>query len=245
CAGVIFKLMNDNQPTKCYRLRRDYLYLGILGSILCLIFGTGFSLAAYWNLDGSFRYPVPTAIFIVVFFSFFMLLGIWIILAYYRERLEISRDALIKHDVFHVTEIAFDEITQLQWFSLSGAILVESRFQKFKIHIDNFQKVEQIEITDCLRNSVEYDLQEGWDKYRRLKSSLFETTDQPVKPIRFLSVILVLIFAGVFFIAWWFDRGVHYLVISLISLINLVVAIWWFSRFRKEHLKTSSSVKPQ
>ncbi|WP_278467133.1 hypothetical protein [Gimesia maris] len=234
--------MNDTQPTKCYRLRRDYLYLGIVGSILCLIFGTGFSLAAFWNLDGSFRYPVPTAIFIVVFFSFFMLLGIWIILAYYRERLEILRDALIKHDVFHVTEIAFDEITQLQWFSMSGAILVESRFQKFKIHIDNFQKAEQIEITECLRNSIEYDLQEGWDKYRRLKSSLFETAEQPVKPVRLLPVILVLNFAGVFFIAWWYGRGVHYLVVSLI---NLVVAIRWFSRFSKERLKTSSSVEPE
>jgi hypothetical protein len=234
--------MNDTQSTKCYRLRREYLYLGIVGSILCLILGTGFSLAAYWNLDGSFRFPVPTAIFIVVFFLFFMLLGIWIILAYFRERLKISRDALIKHDVFHVTEISFDEITHLQWFSMSGAILVESRFQKFKIHIDNFQKAEQIEITECLRNSVESDLQEGWDKYRRLKSSLFETADQPVKPVSFMPVILVLIFSGVFLVAWWFDQGVRYLVISLI---NLAAAIWWFSDFRKKRLKAALSVEPE
>lgn len=223
--------MHASQPVIFYRLRRFYLYLGIAGTSLFSLVGIGSTLAAFYNLDGSFRYPVFSALLFGGFFLLCTLLGIWCILAWSRERLEISGIRLVKRDVFHITEILFDEVTHLQWYSLTGAIVVESPGKRFKFHIDNFQRAEQIEITERLRREIDLELQEGWEKYQKFNAAIFETTEQPPRPESVVFMILLLIFACVFGYAWWSGRGVHFL---LIGLINFLIALWWLLDFRKK-----------
>lgn len=226
--------MYVSQPVECYRLRRFYLYLGIAGTSLFSIVGIGSALAACYNLDGSFRYPILSAFLFGGFFFIFTLLGIWCILAYYRERLEISGIRIIKYDIFHKTEIPLDEVTHLQWYSLTGAIVVESPLKKFKFHIDNYSKAEQVEITNRLRNELDRDLQDGWDKFQKFNASIFEPADQSPRPESVVFVCLLFLFACIFTYAWWSGRGVHFL---FIGLINFAVALWWFSDFRKKTVK--------
>ncbi|QDU50443.1 hypothetical protein [Gimesia panareensis] len=234
--------MNVSQPVRFYRLRPFYLYLGIASVSLFSLAGIGAALAAFYNLDGSFRYPVFSAFLFGGFFLGCSLLGLWCILSYYRERLEISGFRLIKHDVFRTTEIPFDEVTHLQWFSLTGAIVVESPFKKFKFHIDNYSKAEQVEITNRLRHSLDHDMQEGWEKFQKFNPAIFQPADQSPRPESFVFVGFLLIFAGMFGYAWWSGRGVHFL---FIGLINFAVALWWFSDFRKKtgKLKTKQPGK--
>ncbi|MEQ9066580.1 MAG: hypothetical protein RLO18_07655, partial [Gimesia chilikensis] len=72
--------MHASQPVIFYRLRRFYLYLGIAGTSLFSLVGIGSTLAAFYNLDGSFRYPVFSALLFGGFFLLCTLLGIWCIL---------------------------------------------------------------------------------------------------------------------------------------------------------------------
>lgn len=70
-----------------YRLSRYALESGIVFVSLFGLIGIASTLAALLNIDGSFRYPLITAVVLGVFWSGPTSYGCWLILAYYRHRL--------------------------------------------------------------------------------------------------------------------------------------------------------------
>src|SRR5438132_3763373 len=69
---------------RCFRLRRYYLVIGVVCAALFAIMGVTSTLAAYWNIDGSFARPKLAALIFGTFWSGFTLLAVWVILAYFR-----------------------------------------------------------------------------------------------------------------------------------------------------------------
>src|SRR5262245_33709454 len=93
----------DPLPTdaRCYRLRRYYLVVGVVCAVFFAAMGIASTVAALWNIDGSFARPQLAALIFGTFWSGFTLLAVWVIVAYFRERLYFGKAGVVQHGIFH------------------------------------------------------------------------------------------------------------------------------------------------
>ena len=152
---------------KVYRLPKHYLVLGIVCSIFFALMGIVSSVAALLNVDGSFRYPVPTAIVFGCFWSAFTLLGVWLILAYYRESLHVSEEIVRSRTCLRTCEVQLSEVVRATWKSLSkgGGIVLCDLTGKVTIHFGNFTRAEQTELIEFFRKMLKQEVQESWGRF--------------------------------------------------------------------------------
>ena len=68
-------------------MRPYFRNVGLIGTIFFVVVGLVSTLAAYFNVDGSFARPKLAALLFGLFWSAFTLLGIWLLLLYYKYRL--------------------------------------------------------------------------------------------------------------------------------------------------------------
>ena len=102
-----------------YHLRKYYLWIGAICTAGFLVFAVGSFIAAWWNIDGSFRHPRATAIGFATFWSCWLVLGVWILLAYFRERLVISMDRVRQSSCFRTRSLRHDEVSIAQMAAVS------------------------------------------------------------------------------------------------------------------------------
>jgi hypothetical protein len=152
---------------KEYRLPKFYLVLGIVCSVFFAVAGIVSSVAAFLNLDGSFLYPVPTAIVFAAFWSGFTLLGVWLILAYSRERLFVTPRLVRSTGCFSIRELQLTEVVRAAWKPIlrGGGLVLYGLTGKITIHFGNFPATEQVELIDFFRASIPQDVQERWDRF--------------------------------------------------------------------------------
>jgi hypothetical protein len=119
------------------------------------------------NVDGSFLYPVPTAIFCGCFWSGFSFLGVWLILAYYRERLLVSSQIVRTTGCFRTREVQLPEVVRAVWKSLlkGGGLALYDRAGKVVIRFGNYGEAEQVELIEFFRDRLDEHLQEGWERF--------------------------------------------------------------------------------
>src|SRR5260370_35504830 len=80
---------------RCFRLRPYYLVVGIVCAGFFAVVGVTSTVVAYFNVDGSFARPYLAALVFGVFWSGFTALAVWVIAAYFRERLILSPSTII------------------------------------------------------------------------------------------------------------------------------------------------------
>lgn len=90
-------LQVSSSPTRC--------------RLVCAVFfaatGIASTLSALWNIDGSFARPERSVSFFATAFSGLTLHAVWIIAAYFRERLFFGKAAIVHHGIFRLTRIEF------------------------------------------------------------------------------------------------------------------------------------------
>ena len=212
--------------TMCYRLGREELYLGIVCAILFLAVGIGSAFVAYWNIDGSFERPKLSALIFGIFWLCPTLLGLWIILAYFRERLIVSEDAITQRGCFGTKSIAVPEVIRIDWKRLrhGGTIVARSRLSRITIHLGNFTREERDELIAFFHGTFATTIQEGWPRF----------LEPAAKPLQLhpaaaavLCALLLAVFAGIFIYAWVAGLGIQWLAIGII---NSLASLWYMWR---------------
>jgi hypothetical protein len=152
---------------KEYWLPKHYLALGIASAVLFALMGIGSTLAALLNIDGSFLYPVPTAIFFGCAWSGFAFLGGWLILAYYRERLFVSPQLVRTTGCFRTRQVHLPAVFRAVWKSWyrGGGLVLYDPAGKVAIHFGNYLAGEQAELIPFFRETLGEQTQVGWDRF--------------------------------------------------------------------------------
>jgi hypothetical protein len=215
-----------------YRPRRDDLVVGIVCAIFFSTMAIVSVVAAYWNIDGSFARPLLAAIIFGIFWSIFLLLSVWVLLAYFRERLVVDRTTITQHGIFRCKRLCIDDATEIKWRRIpeGGSIVIRTAKRKIKIYFDNFATNQQHELISILHGTFAPDIQQGW--------SLFAKAQMPSDPRRprrslaaaALCALLLFAFSGIFGYCWSVGLGVKWLVIGIA---NALVGLWYIWRIWK------------
>ena len=147
---------------RCFRLRPYYFYLGVgsmVGFALASIFTAYF---AYTNIDGSFRYPKPTALVFGVFWFCWALVGAYVTACYYRERLWLREDSICKQSVFCESVMLLEDITEI--IKRYGCIVVRSANTKIRIDLQNYTQQEIHTIVEYFQARLHQKLPDNWPK---------------------------------------------------------------------------------
>lgn len=98
------------------------------------------------------------------FWSFWIGLSVWLLLAYYRESLTIQDGTVVQRGVLHTKSMKLSELVDVQWKSVR-AVVLRSRSGKATIHLDNFTPEQRLEIIRWLHGATPLSIQRGWDRF--------------------------------------------------------------------------------
>jgi len=187
---------------KVYRLRRHYLILGIVCTTFFAGVGVTSTVAAYLNIDGSFPHPRIYEWLFGMFWSIFTLMGVWVIAAYYRERLILALPTMIQRCIFGSKTLNIGDICQIKWRPQpqGGSIQVRTQSQKVTIYLGNFTDDERDEITLYFRRWVADEVQENWPQFEaylhRLAAARRDLTRREYILMAIFAVMLLAVIVG-------------------------------------------------
>lgn len=219
---------------RCYRIRRNYLVLGIFGTISFGSIGIVSTIAAYWNIDGSFRHPKQAALLFGIVWSCFTLLSIWLILAYVRARLCVSHREIKGIGCIRTKTISVPNVTRIIWRIVprGGSVVVCDVSSKIKISLENFNAEDRHDLITFFRECVAADIHEGWPRFAQRFLEPGPEGARGSRTAATVTVSLLVFFATSFVCFWIAGLGVRYLVYGIL---NAAVAAWyvWHLRVRR------------
>ena len=222
----------DRLPTeaRCFRLRRYYLFLGIVCAVFFAVIGIGSAVAALWNFDGSIARPKLAALIVGTFWFGCTLLAVWVIAAYFRERLFFGKTAIVQHGIFRSRTLELGEVLEIKWraWPVGGSVVVRPHSQKATIYLDNFTRDECGELIRYLRETFAVEIQENWSRFEEVLRRSALGKRGPRGGIITIAGLLMC-FAGLFVYCWFAGLGRKYL---FIGVVNGVAAPWYLWRIR-------------
>lgn len=152
---------------RCYRLRRSLLFAGVACTGCFLAFGLLSSLTALWNVDGSFARPAQAALFFGLFWSAWVLLGVYITAAAVRERLYVSPRRIEKVGCLRTRTMQLEDVSSAQWRQIprQGSLVLRGRNGKLTLEFGNYGTADRRELIARLRDYLDEHLQEGWAEF--------------------------------------------------------------------------------
>ena len=223
----------DPQWTHCYRMRPYFRNVGLICTAFFAVVGLASTLAAYFNIDGSFARPRLAALVFGVFWSAWSLLGIWLLLLYYRYRLFVNESTLRQMGVVRDRQAELELIHELKWrrFPKGGSVRLSGLFGVLKIELGNFQSVEREQLMSFLREAVAETNQIGWEQFQE------QFRDSPQKKqrsrrARFLIAFVFAAHAIAFGVLWAVGCGMLYLAMSVV---NALMAVYLFRSHSGKH----------
>jgi hypothetical protein len=214
---------------RCFGPHRFVLVVGVLCGVFCSVMGVASTLAAYWNIDGSFPRPKLAALIFGIGWSGFTLLAVWIIFAYFRERLYLASKTVIQHSVIRSRTIYCKEVVRINWRRgrpSGGRIVIQTPSAKIKIYLGNFTREEREEIIRFFRETFASELQDNWlrfeDRARRLSPPQRLVSRGGI----IVTASVLMGFAGVFVYCWFAGLGGQYLFIGIINVVAALCYLW-------------------
>lgn len=229
---------------RTYRLRPYFRNVGIVCTAFFLCAWVGSVLAAYFNTDGSFARPALAVAFFTVGWGGFTLLGVWLILAYAKDRLFLNHTTIRHVGVLSSTSIPLDTVQELKWrlFPQGGSCVLISLGAKVKIAFGNYTEAERTDLIMYLRGRICEECQTDWDTfYDRVLVHSPERVRQQRSAKRGL-ILALFGFAIIFAVLWLWGHGSRFLVISLV---NVLVGAWATLRYRQTKGTTRQSYPPE
>jgi hypothetical protein len=157
-----------------FRADRSQHKLVILCTIVMIIFGISSTVAAFFNLDGSFPRPLEAAVIFSLFWGAWTLLGIYGLVFFKKYQLCMNSKSLHQVGVFKEQLISFDSIKELRWRNVpDGTVRILASDGNATIWLQNFTATDRQKTIDFLRDNIPHSLQTGWNDFRLIK---------PVKP---------------------------------------------------------------
>ena len=210
-----------------YRPRRYYLILGVVGVVFFSAAAIGSACVALWNIDGSFAQPVLAAIVFFSCWSVFILLSVWILLAYFRERLFLDKVKIAQKGIFRARVIRLEDVKTLKWRRVpqGGSIVIQTLTDRLKIYFDNFRVQQRHEVISFLHGSFAPELQEGWPQFQ--ECYLQRRQIRRSRSAAVVCALLLFLFAGIFVYCGIAGLGGKWLIIGVM---NTLGGLWYFFR---------------
>jgi hypothetical protein len=159
--------MTNDAVEQGFRLRRWLLPLGVIFTVCFVVAGVFSTHAAYSNIDGSFLYPKPTALFFGVFCSCMTLLGAWMTLSVIRFRLFVTETAITEVRIIGSTTIEIADASRVVWrrYPAFGSVIIRTTATKIKIEFGNFARKQRDELMAFCHCRLADEIQEGWSLF--------------------------------------------------------------------------------
>jgi len=150
---------------KEYRLSKGILAIGLLTTPFFAAMGVFGVLVSV--LDDSSPHPVAAALLFGCFWGSWTVLGLWVILAYLRERVIVGSGCFQIVDCFQTRTADVAAISRAIWKSRpnGGMLLMFTRVGKMKIYFGNYEPTDRAELIRYFRRTVPADRQENWTAF--------------------------------------------------------------------------------
>lgn len=204
--------------THSFRASPYFRNIGWVCTAFFLVVGFVSTFAAFFNIDGSFPRPRLFALVFAIFWSSFVLLGVWLLSFYHRYRLFVDDSTLRQVGVLREQRAAFDRVNELKWrcFPRGGSVRLSGSFGVLKIELGNFGSADRERLTALLRQAIDDANQQGWNEFRRQ----FDDTPEKRKRARracFWLAIFLIANAIAFAVAWMMGFGAKHLPMSIVN----------------------------
>lgn len=159
-----------NIPTDGNEFRQlsSHLELGVAAAVIFGLMGIFSTLAALFNIDGSFGRPILAAVVFGLFFLCASLTGCWLALSYHRHRLVLSPDAVTVVDCFCTRSLRLVTLHRAKWstFWKGGSLVLDGSEGRIKVHFANYTYQDRGKLINFFRRAVPEGLQDGWDPFQ-------------------------------------------------------------------------------
>jgi hypothetical protein len=215
-------------------MRKDYLWIGAICTAFFLFAAIGNLAVAWWNFDGSFEHPRASAVAFALFWLFWASLGVWMLLAYFWERLVITTNNIRKIGWFRTRSLRQDEITTARWRLLygdGGSLVVKSANAKIVVHFEHFTKAERAELRTIFRTILHESIQENWQKYEQRFVTRPPPDPRMIRRIRYVLSAVFVTFAACFALLAFAGIG-NFAELIVVALLNVLASVWLVKQSR-------------
>lgn len=222
-------MLNRTNSQRCFRVKRNYLTLGLIGGGFSLIAGIVSVFTTIGSNDPAFSSPVLAIAIFCAFYGSMTLLGVYLVMAYVRYRLFVSIDAITEVGGFAKKTIQCSAVTAVIWRTLpkGGSVVIQTVEQKITLSFMNYPTEDRGELQAIVRERFDPDLQTGWQPYFEHFEQLEQNKAKATRGIVLLVCPIFVIVAALFIKAWLEGQGVFYLVLGLA---NVGVVLWLMGR---------------
>ncbi|WP_417382845.1 hypothetical protein [Gimesia sp.] len=207
--------MNEILSEQSYRAKPWFAVLTVV--VMVFWIGAGIFLVNYFysKTDNFTSKSVLVTLFGSVVMILISVSGIWQGLAYWRQfRLTLSPQAITQVIGPETNVLAKDEITGLNWLSMSDEIILNSETDKLMINLDHFKRSDQHAIIAFLRNAVPLEQQEKWKPFSELRRRSIDP-DMPLTTREWLMTAFWLMATVSMGYQWWTESGWQWLVVFI------------------------------
>lgn len=189
----------ENYWKYCFRMRPYFRNVGLICTVFFAVVGLVSTLAAYFNVDGSFPRPKLAALVLGIFWFAFTLLGVWLLLLYYKYRLLVNDSMLRQIGVLRDDQADLNLVDELKWrcFPQGGSIRISGIFGVLKIELGNFNTADRERLIAFFRQTITETRQLGWQKFN---DQFADTPDKRRRSRRFRVFLIFII--GIYAIAF-------------------------------------------
>lgn len=217
----------DHLPTRarCYRPRRYYLLVGVVYTVVFAAMGIVSMVVALWNVDGSIARPKLAALIVGTFWSGFTLLGVWIIVAYLRERLVIGEAVIVQRGICRTRALALPDVRQITWRArpVGGSVVVRTPSETATIYLHNFTLAEREELIRFFHEAFAAEIHENWSRFEEVVQRSSGPGKRASRGVKITVVALLMFHAVVFTYCWFVGLGTQYLIVGAVNAAGAVV----------------------
>lgn len=207
--------MSEIISDQSYRAKPWFIVMTVV--VMVFWVGAGIFLVNYFYLKtGSFTSKsVLVTLFLSAAMIVLMVSGTWQALAFWRRfQLTLSPQVITQVTGPETHSLSLDEITDLNWLSMSDEIILNSPTDKLRINLDHFKRKDQHAIIVFLREAVPVEKQEKWEQFSEVRRHSIDPDTPLTTREWFMTAFWLMCTVSVGY-QWWTESRWQWLVISL------------------------------
>ena len=154
---------------KEFRPHVSQFWTGIVATVLFALVAIGHVFLALENCDRSFQHPVAAAIALFIFWGGFSLLGAWLVADYFRSKLVLTEEGVVKLGVLWSRGMEFDKVNEARWRPIpaGGSLKLRDASGRMTITFGGRSTGQREELASRLRDLIPIERQSGWEDFNR------------------------------------------------------------------------------
>ncbi len=213
------------------RLRKSLFILGIVSAIGFSVIGVWSVVAAAKNYDGSFKYPIETAVICAIFWGSWFAASICLIATCVRATLTVTSTSISWNGVFRTKVVTISDVSCLKWrvWSFSGRAVIQTPAMRISLDFDDYTSEERTILITALRELVSCDVQQNWDKFDKSMRRDSSLRHKP-RETAWICLACFLVTGVICGYCWSIQLGSRFLIGSLAC---FGAVIWYLARIRR------------